>query len=365
MKYDIKTTKVRESRLSTIDFDNIPFGRTFSDHMFTADYINGKWTNFQIVPFQNFEIHPACLALHYGQAIFEGMKASKGIDGKPYFFRPEKHSERINASAYRMCMPDFPEDLFQQAIHELVDLDQGWIPEKEGSALYIRPYMFANGEFIGVAPSDTYKFVIFTGPVGPYYAKPVRLLVADKYVRAVPGGVGEAKTAGNYAASLLPAKLANQQGFDQILWMDGHEFKYVQEVGTMNIFFVIDGKVVTPSSDGAILKGITKDTIIHILRDKGYIVEERPVTIDEIIAAHKEGLLEEMFGAGTAAVVIHVADFTFKGETFVLPSIDKRKIGDLAKREINGLRSGTIEDTRNWIVPVASSQIKAASNAAH
>jgi branched-chain amino acid aminotransferase len=362
MSYNIKITKVIESRISAVDFDNIPFGRTFSDHMFTADYIDGKWTNLQIIQLQNFEMHPSSLVLHYGQAIFEGMKASKGVDGKPYFLRPEKHSERLNFSARRMCMPEVPADLFLQAIHELVDLDQQWIPKKEGSALYLRPYMFATGEFIGVAPSDTYKFVIFTGPVGPYYPKPIRLLVADKYVRAIPGGVGEAKTSGNYAASLLPAKLATEQGFDQILWMDGYEFKYVQEAGTMNIFFVIDGKVITPATDGAILKGITRDSIIQILRDKGYTVEERPISIDEVIKAYKDGLLEEMFGTGTAAVVAHVADFTAKGETYVLPAIESRKVGELAKNEINGLRSRTIEDTRDWVVPVAS-KIHAASNA--
>lgn len=354
MKYDIKLTKVTESSLSTVDFDNIPFGRTFSDHMFVADYIDGAWTNLEIMPFQNFQIHPSGLVLHYGQAIFEGMKASKGVDGKPYFLRPEMHAKRLNASARRMCMPDVPEDLFEQAIHELVDLDQGWIPQKEGSALYIRPYMFANGEFIGVAPSDTYKFVIFTGPVGPYYPKPVRLLVADEYVRAVPGGVGEAKTAGNYAASLLPAKLAQEQGFDQILWMDGHEFKYIQEAGTMNIFLVIDGKVLTPATDGAILKGITRNTIIEILRDKGYTVEERPITIDEVVEAHKNGTLSEMFGTGTAAVVAHVADFTHKGTTYTLPPLEEREVGAFAKNEINGLRSKTIADTRGWIVPVGS-----------
>jgi len=354
MKYNISLTKVKESRLNTVDFDNIPFGRTFSDHMFTADYVDGEWINLQIVPFQSFEMHPAGIVLHYGQAIFEGMKASKGNDGKPYFLRPKMHSDRFNTSAQRMCMPEVPEDLFQQAIHELVDLDQAWIPQKEGSALYVRPFMFGNGEFIGVAPSDTYKFIVFTGPVGPYYPKPVRLLVADEYVRAVQGGVGEAKTAGNYAASLLPAKLAKEQGYDQILWMDANEFKYVQEAGTMNIFFVIDNVVITPATDGAILKGITRNTIIQILRAKGYTVEERPITIDEVVEAHKNGVLNEMFGTGTAAVVSHVADFTYKGETFELPAIEDRKIGALAKGELDGLRSGRIADTQGWIVPVES-----------
>lgn len=354
MKYDIKITKVKDSKLSKVDFDNIPFGRTFSDHMFVADYVDGAWTNLEIVPFDHFQIHPASMVLHYGQAIFEGMKASKGVDGKPYFLRPEKHVHRLNASAQRMCMPEVPEDMFLQAINELVYLDQNWIPPAKGSALYIRPYMFANDEFIGVAPAQIYKFIIFTGPVGPYYPKPVRLLVADQYVRAVKGGVGEAKTAGNYAASLLPAKEAREQGYDQVLWMDAHEFKYIQEAGTMNIFFVIDGKVVTPATDGAILKGITRDTIIKVLRAKGYTVEERPLTIDEVTAAHENGTLQECFGTGTAAVVAHVADFTYKGKTYELPPIADREIGALAKDTIDGLRAKTIEDTNGWIVEAES-----------
>ncbi len=352
MAYKIEITKAERSRVNDVDFDNIPFGRTFSDHMFVADYQNGSWTNPRIVPFGYFQMHPSSLVLHYGQAIFEGMKASKSIDGKPLFFRPEMHAKRFNTSAQRMCMPDFPEDLFVQALHELVAIDQEWIPAKEGSALYIRPYMFANGEFIGVQPSDTYQMIIFTGPVGPYYPKPVRLLVADEFVRAVPGGVGEAKTAGNYAASLLPAKLAKEQGFDQVLWMDAFEFKYIQEAGTMNIFFVIDGTVVTPATDGAILKGITRDTILRILRNKGYKVEERPLTIDEVITAQGEGKLSEVFGTGTAAVVAHVADFTHKGVTYGLPPVAEREIGELVKNEINGLRAGTIEDENGWVVPV-------------
>lgn len=354
MKYNLEITKVKESALPGIDFENLPFGRTFSDHMFISEYKDGEWQNPRIVPFARFEMHPASLVLHYGQAIFEGMKASKSVDGKPLLLRPEKHIQRLNASAARMCMPDFPEELFLQAIHALVDLDQDWIPNKAGSALYVRPYMFADGEFIGVQPSDSYKMIIFTGPVGPYYPKPVRLLVEEKYVRAVPGGVGEAKTAGNYAASLLPAKLAKEKGYDQVMWMDGHEFKYVQEVGTMNLFFVIDGVVCTPATDGAILKGITRDCMITILRDKGYTVEERLISIDEVVEAHKKGLLQEVFGAGTAAVVANVSDFTYKGVQYDLPPVEQRVIAPLLKAEINGLRDQTIEDTRGWVVPVAS-----------
>ncbi|MEM8908671.1 MAG: branched-chain amino acid aminotransferase, partial [Bacteroidota bacterium] len=329
-----------------------PFGRTFSDHMFTADYRDGQWTNFQIIPFGNFEIHPACMALHYGQAIFEGMKASKDIHGNPMLFRPEMHAQRINASAKRLCMPEFPGDVFVDALHKLVRLDSGWIPTQEGSALYIRPFMFSNGEYIGVAPSDQYKIIIFTGPVGPYYPKPVRLIAEDHYVRAAHGGVGEAKAAGNYGASLLPAKLAKEKGYDQVMWLDAKEFKYIQEAGTMNLFFVIDGKVVTPATDGAVLKGITRNSFLHILKDKGYTVEERNITIDELIAADKAGQLQEAFGAGTAAVVAHVADITIGDYEIKLPPVENRTVGNFLKAELNGLRAGTVVDTRGWVIPV-------------
>ncbi len=349
---NFKITRTKSSLLPTIDFDNLPFGRVFSDHMFVADYINGQWENMEIRPFGRFDVHPACLALHYGQAIFEGMKASVDIYGNALFLRPELHARRLNASATRLCMPEFPEELFLEAIHKLVALDKGWIPEAKGSALYIRPYMFGNGEFIGVNASDTYKMVIFTGPVGPYYSKPVRLLAETHYVRAVKGGVGEAKAAGNYAASLLPAKKAKAKGYDQIMWLDGKEFKYVQEVGTMNIFFVIDGKVVTPATDGAILKGITRNSVIQILRDKGYTVEERMLSIDEVAEAYKAGKLQEVFGTGTAAVIAQVSDVTYRGLEMVLPPVDTHKIGLAAKAELEGLRNGTIKDTRGWMVPV-------------
>ncbi len=353
MKHDIKITKAKESRLSEVDFDDIPFGRVFSDHMFVADYKDGKWQNPRIEPFGRFTIHPAAMALHYGQAIFEGMKASKNVDGKALFFRPEMHAKRLNNSARRMCMPEVPEDLFLEALHLLTGLDSDWIPPQEGSALYIRPYMFANDEFIGVKPSDTYRFIIFTGPVGPYYPKPVSLIAEQTYVRcAVEGGTGEAKVAGNYAASLLPARIANKKGYDQVMWLDSKEFKYVQEVGTMNIFFVIDGVVVTPELDGGILPGITRDSILTIFRERGFKVEERRISIDEVAQAYKDGKLEEVFGSGTAAVVAHVSEIAYGDMVMKLPPVEKRKLGEMAKREINGLRSGKIEDTHGWIVEV-------------
>ncbi|MDX1940546.1 MAG: branched-chain amino acid aminotransferase [Saprospiraceae bacterium] len=356
MKQEIKITITSNSRLSQVNFDDLPFGRVFSDHMFIADYKDGKWINPRIEPFGAFSAHPAMMALHYGQSVFEGMKASKSADGQPFLFRPEVHARRLNNSARRICMPDFPEDLFVEALHQLVSLDRDWIPINEGSALYIRPFMFATDEFIGVRPSASYKMIIFTCPVGPYYPKPVRLWVEQKYVRAVNGGTGEAKAAGNYAGALYPAKLAQERGFDQVMWMDAHDFKFVQEVGTMNIFFVIGDKILTPATDGSILKGITRDCILTILRDKGYHVEERPIRIDEIVMAHQSGQLKEAFGAGTAAVVSHVEAIGFGEILMELPPIETREIGEMVKAEINGMRAGIIEDKHGWVVPVKISE---------
>lgn len=361
MKYTIKITKTQNSCLSEVDFDNIPFGRVFSDHMFVADYRKGEWVDLRIEPFGRFPIHPAAMALHYGQAIFEGMKASKSYDGKPLFFRPEMHARRFNNSARRMCMPDVPEGLFLEALHRVVGLDSAWIPPQEGSALYIRPYMFANDEFIGVKPSENYRFIIFTGPVGPYYPRPVSLIAEQEYVRcAIQGGTGEAKVAGNYAASLLPARKANEKGYDQVMWLDANEFKYVQEVGTMNIFFVIDGAVATPALNGGILPGITRDSILAIFRERGYKVEERDISTDELLSAHKAGKLEEAFGTGTAAVVAHVSRIAIGNEVLELPPVEQRELGEMAKNEINGLRAGKVKDRHGWIVPVKYSEVVSA-----
>lgn len=356
MTHEIKITTTQQSRLSQVDFNNIPFGRVFSDHMFVADYKDGQWTQPRIEPFAPFTIHPAMMALHYGQSIFEGMKASKNSDGQAFLFRPEMHARRLNNSARRLCMPEFPEALFVEALHQLVDLDRDWIPTNEGSALYLRPFMFATDEFIGVRPAAHYKMIIFTCPVGPYYPKPVRLWVEQQHVRAVNGGTGEAKAAGNYAGALYPAKMAQERGFDQVMWMDAHEFKYIQEVGTMNIFFVIGDTVVTPATDGSILKGITRDSILTILREKGYTVEERAITIDEVVASYQNGQLREAFGAGTAAVVSHVEAIGYKDLVMELPPVAERQIGEMVKNEINGIRSGTLPDNHGWLTPVKATE---------
>lgn len=350
MSFNFKITPIANSKVSSLDFNNIPFGKVFTDHMFVADYIEGQWTNFEIKPVADIPTHPGNLAWHYGQSIFEGMKATRDNQGTPLLFRPEMHSQRINASARRMCMPEIPEELFLQAVNTIVAMESAWIPPQAGSALYIRPFMYATDSTIGVRPSDTYKFIIFTMPVGPYYTKPVKLLAQDTYVRAVVGGVGEAKTAGNYAASLMPARMAHNEGYDQVMWLDGIHKKYIQEVGTMNIFFVINDEIITPNLDGAILAGITRDSLLKLFRDEGYKVSERPITIDEVISAGEKGQLTEVFGSGTAAVISAVSHIKY-GEKVIILDTDKRPVGTWAYNHINGLRNRTIEDKNGWIIP--------------
>lgn len=355
MDHKIKITRTRQSRISEVDFNNIPFGKVFADHMFIADFDGQQWKNFEIRPLERIPLHPATMAWHYGQGIFEGMKASITDDGTPLLFRPYDHADRLNVSAHRMCMPEFPTDLFVDALSQLVALDKDWIPKGEDCALYIRPVMMATDEFVGVRSSDTYKLMIMNLPSGPYYNKPVSLLVEEKYVRAVDGGVGEAKAAGNYGAALYPTKLAKDKGYDQVMWMDAHEFKYVQEVGTMNIFFVLKDVVVTPNLSGTILQGITRDSIITLLKEKGYKVEERPVSMEEIYAAYKNNQLVEVFGAGTAAVVANVNRIGYKNHELLFdPS--QWSLSTLLKNEINGIRKGRIVDTHGWILPIPVEQ---------
>lgn len=348
--YPVRVTPVSQSRIPTVDFDNIPFGKIVSDHMFIADYDGEKWVNPRIEPFQSFPISPANLALHYGQSIFEGMKATKR-KGEPVLFRPDMHARRFNVSAERMCMPQIPEDLFLQGVKMLVDLDRDWIPEKDDFALYIRPLMFATDEYFGVHASEKYRFLIFTGPVGPYYPKPVKLWVEEVFTRAALGGAGEAKCAGNYGASLLPAQRAKKNGYDQVLWMDSVEKKYVQEVGTMNLFFVMDGKVITPATTGTILRGVTRDSFNTLLSDWGYTVEDRLLSIAEIADAYWRGTLHECFGAGTAAVVSHVSEITWRDRKMELPPVDEqhRPIGTRLKKYINRLRMGIEPDEYDWL----------------
>lgn len=357
-KYSIPVTLTDQSRRSTVDFTNIPFGKVISDHMFIVDYDGEKWINPRIEPFHKLEISPANLALHYGQSIFEGMKASKR-DGDPVLFRPDMHVRRMNISAERMCMPLIPEDLFMQGLKMLIDLDRDWIPEQEGYSLYVRPLMYATDEYFGVAASEKYRFLIFTGPVGPYYPKPVKLWVEEVFTRAALGGAGESKCAGNYGAALLPTQRAKKAGYDQVMWMDAVEKKYVQEVGTMNLFFVIDGRVVTPATTGTILRGVTRDSFLTLLQDWGYTIEDRLLSIAEITDAYWRGTLQECFGAGTAAVVSHVSEITWRDRKLELPPVDEqhRPVGTRLKNYINHLRMGRIQDEYDWLQSCSNSGV--------
>lgn len=355
MKYPVKIQLVEKSKSDMVDFNDLPFGKTFSDHMFVADYIDGEWRNCQIMPYGNISFAPSLMAIHYGQSIFEGMKANISTrTGEPVLFRGSKHAKRFNISSERLGMPEVPEELFLEAINTLLVLDKQWIPQSPGSALYIRPFIFATDESLGVRASSTYKFIVFTGPVGPYYPKPVRILVAEKYVRAFPGGVGFAKAAGNYAATLKPAELAKKDGFDQILWLDGMEFKYLQECGTMNIFVVIGDTVLTPPTTDSILDGVTRDSIIQLLKDMNIKIEVRPISIHELVTAAETGNLKEMFGTGTAAVVSHVADFSYLGKVYHLPAVEEQKISSMLKKTLTDIKENTIDEKYGWVTPAVS-----------
>lgn len=347
---DIKITKTNNSKLKSIDFDNIPFGKYTSDHMFVMDYADRQWGNFRIVPYQGFILDPQSKALQYCQCIFEGMKATMGPDGIPKLLRPNLNIERFNLSAERMCMPAVPYDIFLGALKAIVALEINWIPRAEGSALYVRPTMFATESSLAVTPSDTYTFYIYTGPVQPYFTTPIKLVTERKLIRAVPGGTGEAKTGGNYAGSLMASELAKKKGFDQIIWLESPEFKKVQEAGMMNLFFVIGDTVLTPKLTGAVLKGTTRTYFMDILEEQNIKVEVRDIYIDEIVEAYKKGDLKEAFGSGTAAVVSHISEITHGDTRMVLPK--KYVISNMLYDEINGLRAGRIEDKRHWLVPV-------------
>ncbi|MCB0501231.1 MAG: branched-chain amino acid aminotransferase [Bacteroidetes bacterium] len=344
----LEIEKCTQSKIDAVDFNNIPFGRTFSDHMLVAEYFDGQWQTAKIMPYGPIPLSPATSALHYGQAIFEGMKAHRTTDGRIAMFRPDKNIARFNKSAVRMSMPEVPEDIFMEGLLELIKLDIAWIPNKEGCSLYMRPLMFANEPCIGVKTSDRYMFIIMVGPVGPYYSEPVSVLVSEEYARAVKGGVGYAKTAGNYGRTLYPVELARKQGYKDILWLDGREQKYVEEIGTMNVFFVLDGKLITPSIDGTFLEGVTRESVIRIAQDLGYEVEQRKIDIAEIVAAHNNGLLEEMFGTGTAATVTHINRFGFRGEDYHL-DLDKAVISKRIKEELEGIKSNAVPDRHGWL----------------
>lgn len=346
----IKITPCSESRVQELDFSNIPLGRTFTDHMFICDFQNGAWENPRIEPLSMIPTHPAAMALHYGQAIFEGMKATMDEDGNPMLFRPLENAIRLNRSADRMGMPNFPTELFVQGLKELVGIERPWIPKEKGSALYLRPFMYADEPFIGMRAATSYKFLIIASPSGPFFKKPIKLYAEKKYIRAADGGTGEAKAAGNYAAAIRPTEIAKSKGYDQVLWLDALEHRYIQEVGTMNVFFKIDGAFITPNLDGSILAGITRMSVIELLRDMGYGVVERPVSLEEIIEAGEDGSLEEAFGTGTAVGIAFIEDIGWENGS--LKFSEKHSVGEEVNSILNKIKTGEIDDKFNWMVRV-------------
>jgi branched-chain amino acid aminotransferase len=348
----IAIRRTTASKLPETDLSNIKFGRVFSDHMFCMDYADGAWHEPRIVPFANLSMSPAAAVLHYGQSIFEGLKAYRQVDGRVCIFRPQANIARMARSAHRMCMPGVPEDLFLEALVELVRTDSAWIPEGDDAALYIRPFLMAGDEYIGIRPSDTYRFIIFTCPVRGYYAEPVRVRIELEYSRAFPGGTGATKCAGNYAGALYPAKLAQDQGIHQLVWTDGVEHKYIEESGTMNIFFRIGDTLVTPETGGTILEGVTRDSILSIARHEGVPVEVRRVSVQEVVEAARKGDLKEAFGAGTAATIAHIASIQFEDEEFTLPPIADREVSTRLGSMLDDIRRGRQADPFGWNVPV-------------
>ena len=336
--------------------DTLRFGVDFTDHMFIMDYEEGKgWIDGRIVPYGPLSLDPAAVVFHYAQEMFEGLKAYKTKEGKVQLFRPDMNAKRTNRTNDRLCIPQMDEELYVEAIKALVAVDADWIPEKEGTSLNIRPFIIADEAFLGVRRSTRYKFIIILSPVGPYYVgglTPTKIYVEDKYVRATAGGTGEAKCGGNYAASLKAQEEAHEKGYEQILWLDGVERKYVEEIGTSNAFFVIDNEVITAPLAGTILPGITRDSVIQILKQKGYKVTERKLAIDEVVEAYKAGKFQEMFASGTAAVISPVGELSYMGEKMI---INNGEIGAIAQEmydTIYGIQTGTVEDTMGWTVEV-------------
>lgn len=350
--FDIAINKIAKSRVEEYDVNNVPFGKCFSDHMLVAEYKDGKWAQPQIVPYGDMPLSYAMSALHYGQAIFEGMKAYKNAAGVVSLFRPHENFKRLNRSALRMAMPEVPEEIFIGGLLELMRLDSAWVPTSETGSLYIRPFLIATDEAIGVRASDTYKFVIITCPAGNYYNEPIKVLVEQNYFRAVKGGVGFVKAAGNYGRSLFPTRMAQAKGYQQVIWTDSETHQYVEESGTMNLMFVIDNTVITPSLSDTILSGITRDSVLTIARAWHLKVEERKISITEILEAHKNGTLQEAFGCGTAATIAQITSIGYKDADYTLPAVETRQFSTKVDAYLRQIRKGQVEDTFKWMVSV-------------
>lgn len=343
--------KIKESRLSTIDFEQLEFGKIFSDHMFLAEFKEGHWASAKILPYQELSYAPAAAVFHYGQAIFEGLKANKTAEGEIILFRPEENWKRMNRSAQRMCMPEVPKEFFIEGIKELVSLDKNWIPYGEGKSLYIRPFLIASDSFLGVRASDSYQFIVITSPTSTYYRGAVSVKIETDFSRAASGGIGAAKAAANYAASLFPAQKAKAEGFDQLIWTDSSEHKYIEESGTMNLMMISGGKLLTPTLDSnTILPGITRDSILTLARKWNMEVEERKIAVDELINSLKDGSISEIFGVGTAATIAPIKSIGYEGEVFELADYENWEFANKVKNYLKELKEGALSDEFGWTV---------------
>ena len=344
----IKIKKTAKSHISEVDFNDLGFGKIISDHMLVSDYKDGEWNNTRIEPFGEISFAPTMLALHYGQMVFEGMKAFRMKDGNISIFRIKKHYERLVRSMERMCMPSMSYRLFEEGIVNLIKLDADWVPSGEGCSLYIRPFVFASEERFGVKVSSEYKYIIFSGPVGPYYDKPLRVKVENQYVRAARGGTGSAKCAGNYGASFYPTHLARMQGFDQVLWTDGSADHNIEESGTMNVMFVINGVLVTPPLSDSILDGVTRDSFLTLAHELGVQSEQRTVSAMELEAALKNNTLQEAFGTGTAAVSTYIQSIDINGKDYAVTVPGEKGVMSRIKNMLTDIRTGKAPDKYKW-----------------
>jgi branched-chain amino acid aminotransferase len=346
---EIQIHPISKSRIDEVDFNQLTFGRSFADHMLIAEYADGAWQSMTIQPYGPLSYQPAMMSIHYGQSIFEGMKGYRSSEGDVLVFRPQENFKRFNKSAVRMCMPEVPEEIFLGGLKKLLEIDNAWVPEKEGCSLYIRPFMFATDEYVGVSPSTTYKFIIFNCPVGSYYSKPLKVRVETEYIRAAKGGVGFAKNAGNYGGSLFPTQKAMQAGYDQIIWTDAATHQYVEEAGTMNLMFMVGGSLVTAPTGDTILDGVTRKSVIQIAKDWGIDVQERQLSVKELVNGILDGSVTEAFGAGTAAVIAPIQTIGFDGVDYQLPDKKESDFSSKVFTEINQIRLGKIKDTRGWV----------------
>ncbi len=350
--FNLSITKVKSSRVSQVDFSKVNFGKEYADHMFVADYRDGNWQQFSIEPYAPLTFLPGLAILHYGQSVFEGLKAYKDQNNDVLVFRPEMNFNRLNVSAERMCIPQIPEEIFFNGMNELLRIDKNWVPTLPDTSLYIRPYIFAMDEYIGIRPSDTYKFIIFTCPVGAYYSKPLKVKIETYFSRAVHGGTGFAKAAGNYAGSLYPARLAQKEGYDQLIWTDGATHSNVEEAGTMNLMFVINNTLITAATNDTVLKGVTRESVLTLAREWGMNVEERNIPVKEIVSALRNGSMTEAFGTGTAATIAPIEVIAYDGTDYRIPSVNGNSFSSRILNELNDIKTGRKSDSRGWMYKV-------------